>query len=280
MWRASVARPCGGRGQCLTSSSVRAPSCDERRGWSSSISSPVVGAGTSGKPSSMAGTLFSSASVWKMIWRRFSSLQDAQVTRTRARLPCWARTLIPQSAMFSPHAEQRYRRAWKRSNSSRSITDQYMPRAGTATGGRVGCPVHSTASAGEWPSGKAADSGSANQRFESSLPSHLAPTRLLNSFRELSGPASGHKSIRRVMAQLMHGSGFWSLVAPDLNTDNHFLVRPCNDYPHRPWHSAIAPCRAHHPVPSALPCRGPHAREPEAVSLLDRRCLPPLVRRA
>ena len=50
---------------------------------------------------------FSSASVWKMIWRRFSSLQDAQVTRTRARLPCWASTLIPQSAMFSPHAEQR-----------------------------------------------------------------------------------------------------------------------------------------------------------------------------
>src|ERR1700680_1932049 len=41
--------------------------------------------------------------------------------------------------MFSPHAEQRYRRAWKRSNSSRSITDQYMPRAGAGNEGRVGC---------------------------------------------------------------------------------------------------------------------------------------------
>src|SRR5580700_5449092 len=39
------------------------------------------------------------------------------------------------------------------------------------TGGPGGRPVHSMASAGEWPSGKAADSGSANQRFESSLPS-------------------------------------------------------------------------------------------------------------
>jgi hypothetical protein len=35
------------------------------------------------------------------------------------------------------------------------------------------------------------------------------------------------------MAQLMHWSGFWSLVAPDLNTANHFLVRVSSDYPHR-----------------------------------------------
>src|ERR1022692_3426479 len=98
-----------------------------------------------------------------------------------------------------------------------------MPRAEAANRGPRGCPVHSMASAGEWPSGKAADSGSANRRFESSLPSHPGPTRLLNSFREFSGPARGHMSIRRVMAQLMHRSGFWSLVAPDLNTDNHFL---------------------------------------------------------
>src|SRR5579863_1068375 len=47
------------------------------------------------------------------------------------------------------------------------------------TGGPGGCPVHSMASAGEWPSGKAADSGSANQRFESSLPSHCDMSRYI-----------------------------------------------------------------------------------------------------
>src|SRR5579864_333966 len=46
-----------------------------------------------------------------------------------------------------------------------------MPRVRAANRGAGRCPVHSTASAGEWPSGKAADSGSANRRFESSLPS-------------------------------------------------------------------------------------------------------------
>src|SRR4029077_5946660 len=46
-----------------------------------------------------------------------------------------------------------------------------MPRVEAANRGAGRRPVHSTASAGEWPSGKAADSGSANRRFESSLPS-------------------------------------------------------------------------------------------------------------
>src|ERR1017187_3169381 len=103
-----------------------------------------------------------------------------------------------------------------------------MPPAEAANRGPRGRPVHSLASAGEWPSGKAADSGSANQRFESSLPSQPAPTRLLNSFREIWGPSKGHKSLRRDVAQLVQGSGFWGLVAPDLNTDNHFSVRAFN----------------------------------------------------
>src|SRR5580658_7662774 len=46
-----------------------------------------------------------------------------------------------------------------------------MPPAEAANRGPWGRPVHSETSAGEWPSGKAADSGSANRRFESSLPS-------------------------------------------------------------------------------------------------------------
>ncbi len=62
-----------------------------------------------------------SPSVWKMIWSRFSSLQEAQVTRTRARLPCWVMTLIPQSAMLVLHTAQRYRFACERSSSGRSI---------------------------------------------------------------------------------------------------------------------------------------------------------------
>ena len=37
----------------------------------------------------------------------------------------------------------------------------------------VSAPVRLASAAGEWPSGKAADSGSANRRFESYLPSHL-----------------------------------------------------------------------------------------------------------
>ena len=52
---------------------------------------------------------------------RFSSLQEEQVTRTSARLPCWVSTLMPHSAMLSPHWTQRYRRAWDRSNWTRSM---------------------------------------------------------------------------------------------------------------------------------------------------------------
>ena len=63
-------------------------------------------------PSLMVGTFWpsfsiGSPSVWKMIWSRFSSLHEAQVTRTSARLPCWVMTLIPQSAMLVLHTAQR-----------------------------------------------------------------------------------------------------------------------------------------------------------------------------
>jgi hypothetical protein len=43
--------------------------------------------------------------------------------------------------------------------------------------GRVGASGRLSRAAGEWPSGKAADSGSANQRFESSLPSQRTAVR-------------------------------------------------------------------------------------------------------
>ena len=67
-------------------------------------------------PSLMVGTFWpafsiGSPSAWKMIWSRFSSLHEAQVTRTRARLPCWVITLIPQSAMLVLQTAQRYRLA-------------------------------------------------------------------------------------------------------------------------------------------------------------------------